>query len=398
MMGNEIFILSAGERLNYGDLLFPHIISKVFGERKDLVYRNFGLINSDLSKVGAIPTESLRRFYNSQKTGSRNRTVIVAGGEVLGPGWSDLLKCDSFIFNQLTRQKYFRSFLNLNAIAKAWLGGKTDHAYIMDKKVIDAKIIYNSVGGNNLPYHDSKKMSRIIQLLESADYFSVRDSFTFQSLKSAGMQNIYLVPDCAVLISELYDRDFLRRKISKKNADKINNLKNRDYVFFQVNRKLGEKYFERLYEFLSEIYSQYRLQIVLCPIGKALSHEDEIPLRNISLKLRAHHQYLSEVNIWEIMYLISNAKLFIGSSLHGVITAMSFTVPYLGLFEESIKVGNYIKTWGVEGLDKCYSESEILLNFKEVVSTPKEILKCNTNEQAIKVIESFNRIKEIIYS
>lgn len=398
VVNKEIFVLSAGDRFNYGDLLFPHIIMEVLGESKDLFYRNFGLINSDLSNVGGIPTKSLRKFYNLQKTGLINRAIIIAGGEVLGPGWADLLKCDSSVFNQLTKQKYFRSYLNLDAIARSWLGGKTEHAFIMEKNKINAKVIYNSVGGNNLPYHDSKKMSGIIKLLESSDYFSVRDSYTYQSLKSAGLQKVFLVPDCAVLLSELYDRDFLRSKISKTNADKIIDLNKSDYVFFQVNREFGEKYLKNLYEFLIEIYNMYNLRIVLCPIGKAPFHEDDVPLKEIYKKLGPSNQLFSDVNIWEIMYLILNAKLFIGSSLHGVISSMSYMVPYVGIFEENRKIDHYLKTWGIEGLNKCYSIPEMQLNFKKLVETPKEILSCNRDAQVIKVKKSFNSIKEIIFS
>ena len=51
-------------------------------------------------------------------------------------------------------------------------------------------------------------------------------------------------------------------------------------------------------------------------------------------------------NIYDIMYAISCSGLFIGTSLHGNITAMSYAVPHLGL-SNIPKLDQYLKYWDV---------------------------------------------------
>ena len=55
----NIHVLSAGDRNNYGDLLFPIIIKKYL-ESKNITtsINNYGVIASDLSYFGALPTFS----------------------------------------------------------------------------------------------------------------------------------------------------------------------------------------------------------------------------------------------------------------------------------------------------------------------------------------------------
>ena len=45
------------------------------------------------------------------------------------------------------------------------------------------------------------------------------------------------------------------------------------------------------------------------------------------------------------MFAISNASLYVGTSLHGLITAQSFGRPYVGLNKNLPKLDSYIKTW-----------------------------------------------------
>ena len=87
MSQKNIYILSASDRYNYGDLLFPIILIKELEKLGDYKFFNIATIKSDLSKRGALPTQNYKALYSA--TG-QNNYLIVAGGEVLGANWSRL--------------------------------------------------------------------------------------------------------------------------------------------------------------------------------------------------------------------------------------------------------------------------------------------------------------------
>lgn len=397
-MKNRVYLFGAGDRFNYGDLLFPHILVAALKVNigANISFGNYGLVRSNLKKSGALTTRSIRQLYSDLSESNDNNTIVIVGGEVLGPNWSDLLNCSNSLFNRIAASKYFSYFLNLNNIAKLILRGRTEYAYILKRDLFESKIIYNAVGGIRLPYHDSQQIGKIILNLNDADYISVRDSFTYGQLKLLGLENCKLVPDCAVLMSDLYDQDFLKSKVIKKNFSKMHFLENNDFLFFQVNKPYGKKYLNQIVDLLNDIHHNYNLTIVLCPIGKALSHEDDFALKEISHRLRVPFVLFKNVNIWEIMYLISKARIFIGTSLHGIITAMSFNVPYFGVFEENRKINEYLKTWGVEGLNRCHSIRETNQKVGAVMNIPKEEFIKNKEMQILKVKESMDSIRRIL--
>jgi hypothetical protein len=81
----KILVIGAFDRYNYGDLLFPLVIEKQlssYGHPFEFQY--FGLVKSDLSAVGGLPTQDLQEFYKACEEGGTPVHVIIAGGEALG--------------------------------------------------------------------------------------------------------------------------------------------------------------------------------------------------------------------------------------------------------------------------------------------------------------------------
>ena len=61
----KIKIFAASDRNNYGDLLFPLVIKKIL--EKDFpnyTIENYGIIKSDLSFFGALPTNSFKSLIH----------------------------------------------------------------------------------------------------------------------------------------------------------------------------------------------------------------------------------------------------------------------------------------------------------------------------------------------
>ena len=387
MTNKQLFILAPNDRFNYGDLLFPYIITHYLGDDFEKI-RYVSTIESDLSKLGGHPTEKHSCLYNTSER--YDSYLIVAGGEALFAEWGKIL--------YFVSQKYYKTLEFLKSlfwfkkgigirlffgVVNKLLPHKTKYPFSIGKNELPhfKRIFYNALGGGSREIPSEK------EILNSIDYISVRDYKTKEALDAAGVSNTQ-VADCAILMSDVFDEDRLKSNLS------IQYDCNKPYVFFQGNVDILTKDAETIAHQLILLQNDYNLDICLCPIGTALGHEDDKGLKYLAKYLDKYSVRYTEIvnpSIYDIMWLIKNSKLYIGSSLHGVITAMSFNVSYVGYSRE--KVNRYIVTWGD---DACFCDKP-----SEITSCSKQSLNKNPNidlleKQKESVLKSFDVMKDMI--
>ena len=110
-----------------------------------------------------------------------------------------------------------------------------------------------------------------------------------------------------------------------------------------ISRPLDEYVINSIQAKLMELSKVTNYKICLCPIGMALGHTDSVALRRIADLMTDNYFEIKDPNIFDIMWLIKHSKMYIGVSLHGAISAMSFNVPYIGY--GSLKVKYYFEQW-----------------------------------------------------
>lgn len=391
----EILIIGAFDRYNYGDLLFPLVIEKQLLElHKDLVFKYYGLVRSDLSSVGGKLTGNLQDFYHDVNKSSVH--VIIAGGEAIDATWSSLYASlnPNFSFVEKIIRKSRLPF-NVNKVAKLFLGGRTDFPLSVSK--VDFKnaqsVIYNSLGGSNIPRLSKHFTQKLVTTIKNVDYVSVRDRTTQNNILNLGVSS-YLYPDSAILMSKFFPISYLEKLVSKEVLDFVNSS-SIGYLFFQANKNFCRKYSESIVQQLQKINKDTGVKVCLCPIGLALNHEDHIGLEIVKNKLSSDTAFFQDVTIWDIMYLIANAKCYIGTSLHGAITAMSFSRPYIGL--QIPKLNSYLQSWGVNGINKVFMINEISNAFRVAIDIDQDILKSSSEEQIELIEASFDKMSSIIF-
>lgn len=389
----KINIIGAIDRFNYGDLLFPHIIEKEFSSLlgDSFSFSYFGLVRSDYRKFGAKPSNNLREFYKCSDDDNVN--IIIAGGEALGATYSKLLSFISSNFKFFNDSYKINKIIDMEAVSKLILGGKTKYPFVLSKKDFNnnPKVFYNSLGGSGLGNISKVDMMKIINSVNDADYFSVRDSKTLKNFTDSGCCSARLVPDSAILVSEFYSQQYLESNCSISTRKKIDGILG-EYVFFQVGKYKSGNEVNVIIDELRKIHKNLGCPIVLCPIGTAPGHEDQQPLKFIHDSLPLDTLYFEGLSIWEIMYLISNSALYIGTSLHGVITAMSYSVPYLGMNKKILKLQAYLETWGHEALNRNVEFNEISNFASNVIDVDKHEINKMTNDQKKLVHASFCEI------
>lgn len=392
-----VFLLGATDRFNFGDLLYPIILENIIKKidtNNQINIKNSGIVKSDFSAQGAIPTISVRSVYKECEKIDHPIFILIVGGEVVGSRWGRIVSFIDKDFKKTYDQnkkilRHFEYIIN-DIIAKKNVGGKGDLPFQISKKYLKniTGVIYNSVGGIRnfklLPYK-----RKIVRSLQESVYCSFRDKGTFNLFKPHVRQSL-LVPDTAILVSEI----FPKKKLSKDYL----NFKN--YVFFQISKREAD------YWGITFIISKIKKlitgghNVVLCPIGTALGHEDHIPLMAIYNQLHSCHasiNFIKNPKIVQIISLIANAELYIGSSLHGIITSMSYSVPYLSLRNNS-KITSYLETWGQESLLEILTKKNWDERITEALNINPNLIKAKTIKQISKVSYSLETIINVILS
>ncbi|QIG90338.1 polysaccharide pyruvyl transferase family protein [Chryseobacterium sp. POL2] len=380
----KIAIFGPHDRNNYGDLLFPIMIEYAINvvNSKDYEFIKYSIVDSDLTNVGAYKSYGYKKFINQINEGEID-TIIVAGGESLGATWGRLYSYISPIYSYLYENTRYATSKYIYPIVYKVLGAQSEFPFFINKKDFkkEIKVIYNSVGG--IP-NDIKSNERF----NHADYFAIRINY------NCADNNILIYPDSAIIMSDIFEKE----KLIQTKYKGISN-----YVFFQVSKYKIQNDIEDTIAELCKILDNTKYNIVLCPIGLAKGHDDPVILKKIFLLLK--HSYKNRVSlieqptIFDIMGFISNSAFYIGTSLHGVITAMSYGVKYLALNPNQSKIVNYILTWtDFEITNFVSNTNDFYKNFKIIDACDEihsKILK-STNEQKMKYYESIKNIIRII--
>ncbi|MGB3775217.1 MAG: polysaccharide pyruvyl transferase family protein [Leeuwenhoekiella sp.] len=335
----HIFFLSASDRINYGDLLFPIIFKKML-EGSGYIFHNYGIVASDLKGFGALATDSYSTMLSDIK--KFNGKLVIGGGEVLFSEWEMLFGFISWPYARLNAIKFFSKVERRLQIARRALGGM---AVVLPFSPLPKelhkpalKIYYSSVGGQFYGDLSGAKNKAALKAIQAAALTSVRDQRSQDSLKSAGV-SAELIPDSALIMADYYPVETLK-ELSQLNPE----IYRDPYIFVQLGRYKGPEDLKAFSQRLITVSEQLGLKVLLCPIGLAPGHEDDIILKQLA-DLHPDFKFVMPSSISDIMLLIALSKLYLGTSLHGLITAQSYNVPHIPLNKDIKKAVSYLNTW-----------------------------------------------------
>lgn len=394
----KVALVGAIDRYNYGDVLFPIIVEEALKKRiSNIKFEYYGYKKTDLSRFDVHPTKEIKDINHDDIN-----AIIVVGGEVLTSSWSLTYL---FLFDDYRRanilskiKKYVREPI-FDFLAKIKMGYTHKMPWIFEKKDYpEKKIIYNTVGGGSFFKVLENKKRYFNNSLNQVDYISVREEATKNNLKKIGVKNVIGYPDSAFLMSELFPKDSLK-KLSSHN---MKNIKD-DYVVFQIGKKYGIGREDKIFEKLKMFIEKTHLNVVLLPIGMVALHEDLIPLKKIyksfqGSNLAAKVILINNNTIFDTMSIIANSKLFIGTSLHGNVTALSYGNPSIGLDPRVVKLNDLLKTYSIDqqaiGIDYEDMDVEMI----KALDIERQELKRNSERINELVNENFDLIADVLIS
>lgn len=388
MNKRRIALIGAFDRNNYGDVFMPIILEEVLGENYSFDY--YALKDFDLTDVGGKKGRSLKKISDYSYDAS-----IIVGGEVLSASYSGMIKNIEdntvILFFYRVLNKLFP--LSFEKLAKKILNGETINPWVYCRKRLSTdKIIYNTVGGRGIKFDKA-----YIDDLKESNFISVRDEQTKLELSKNGIRS-FLYPDSVSIISRVFPKEKVEKIVTSELREKVKMAGN--YFVFQINKSTGRNNIEELAFQIDQIVKETNLSCILLPIGYAQGHEDFVPLKKIKELSKSDKVFFfEEKNIYSILFILANSSLYVGTSLHGAITSMSYAIPHMALTNSITKLTDYIKTWKSspiiytsmgdlnENIKKLFFDMDYRNDIKEISS---RVVKLSE--------ENFSKISEVIMS
>ncbi|WP_409422876.1 polysaccharide pyruvyl transferase family protein [Pseudaeromonas sp. ZJS20] len=386
MRKNKIVLFGAYDRYNYGDNLMPIVFLDYMKKyHPDLVAQSefvySSIMASDLSRYQApktIPIDDVCPSLSNQDA------LIVVGGEVLCASNSTLFlhmprnKTLNDLLTKLNRRPVFRDLLHLYARHRCPI--PWDFPYVPDPDKLPAglKIVYHTVGGHLNDLGPAKRQEITGRLNRSA-ILAVRDNRTKDHL--AGIPTT-LAPDSVHIISDLYDDTFFA-----EHAEKMyRTYRNERYFCFQASPQKMPEDIQSVAQVLRDICQKNGCKVMLLPIGYAAGHDDAFLLRELQSLIPEVAFFEDELTLWEIMFLIKNSLLYIGTSLHGAITALSYGIPHFGLNKKIVKLNDFLGDWSVAPFNQNYDMQTIGELAADLSALPSEALtaRAKLNNQLVR--------------
>lgn len=348
----KFHIVGAFDRHNYGDILFPLIHSRFIRENNKnnaSIEINFvSLTASDLTNVGGVKTRPLKELLSSSP--SENDTIVMCGGDILTVDWVNM------IGHLSTRQVYFLlkvlkkilgSVLS-NELVRVMYGQKNKYPYVLSKEETDAKIFYTGVGGSGFGLCKNNYIDAIPSKLMKIDSISVRENLTKSYLKEHGV-SCNLVPDTALIMSDLYPLEELAALDWKGKIEHTPLFDISNYIVFQAARNNVEHRLDEVSDEIRKVLQATGKSILMLPIGRATGHEDQVVLERLYRELSADGLPVAIQNSEHVLHIMSSlahANAYIGTSLHGAITAYSFGHKVCAFSTKEVKkLQGYLDAW-----------------------------------------------------
>ncbi|QYB02780.1 polysaccharide pyruvyl transferase family protein [Rhodococcus sp. USK10] len=341
----NVVSVGAFDRFNYGDLLFPLVLESRWAALSDSTLSHYALWGARGQGWGTARSGSardLRRSFADQlPTG-----CVVAGGEVLSATWYDLTRHSIPSGFDLAVAALHRSVprRRLSRICRTLAGGMWDLPLVPDVTTSrQVPVVYNAVGATSVDTMSDDDRVRVLDSLRAGKYLSVRDNASVEILRSHGV-DADLVPDSAAVIDRLFPATPKRPRT----------------LVFQCSRHWLRGHEDEVVSQLRALSERY--EITLLAIGLAGGHSDLTALRRLFRQLSKTTNRVRLVtpgNVREVAAEIASADCYVGTSLHGSITAMAYGTAVVGL-DRIPKLSEYLATWAPDSALRDVPASSIV--------------------------------------
>jgi hypothetical protein len=356
-----LILFGAFDRHNFGDLLLAHMAAATHPHRP-LVFA--GVATRDLRPWGGHAVQAIAEL--ARAWADHPVDLCHVGGEILT---CSLYEAAVMVLRpeeaRAAIARYDRDLAARQAWAASRLGLSQRIAYMAARHLFrnPGRFSYRAVGGVNLPDLSPDAQVEVHARLQEADGLSVRDRVTLHHLAAWGIP-ADLEPDPGARVAERFG-DIIGHHAEQGEVARIRARFPHGYVAVQFSADFGDDAtLARLAAQLDALVRASGLGICLFRAGVAPWHDDEAVYRRLMGRMETRQvKVFGSLHLWDICALLSRARAYCGSTLHGRIVARAFGVPGVSLVRQPMaavdKVRAYCLTWwqqeeascvGVEGV------------------------------------------------
>lgn len=318
---------------NYGDLLFPYIAQ---GKHPEHHWTFVAPTNSKTAFIDSKPTKTIQEIKNEHFD-----LVVIGGGNIIHTKPTSL---------PVYQTQNVHSF----AYPELWVGAA--------KFAIKRRIpyVFNAPSISNL-FASSIEKFIFNAVLKNSSYVSFREQYSCEFAKQLNTsKEVHCVTDTAIEIAK-----YLPLPTKKRKNKIVINLNQRYHSPAKITA-----------HFLDVLSSQLQLDIDIVVIGDC--HGDINFSKSVKAKLKnTNTQFIEKQSIEQLAHRIGESQLFIGSSMHGFITALSYGTPALLVLNEKPmhKFVGLIENLAIDRRVICSNWCDVLERIEEAGLLPDYIKK-----------------------
>ncbi|MHB1144388.1 MAG: polysaccharide pyruvyl transferase family protein [Thiobacillus sp.] len=377
-------LFGAFDRHNFGDLLFPHLLTALLPGR---VFAFAGLAERDLRPFGGHHVTPLP---------ARPTQLIHAGGELLTcSAWQAAV----MLLDPAAAAEAVARYDADPAAGAEWaarqLGVARSMPYVVGRDVLapGGRLIFNAVGGVEWNALSSAQKDEVKAALRQADWLSVRDHVTQAALGAEGI-DAPLCPDPAVMVAECFG-ETIRQHQQLGAVQAVRDAFPQGYLACQFSADFADDAsLDALARGLARVATEIGLGLALFRAGAAPWHDDPALYEKLLRRLLPGTARLfPALHLWDICALIAASRGVVASSLHGRIVALACGLPRVSLAlppqgAHPGKAAAFAETWEPEAIPRSVTLEQIESSVLQALAVPADVLRDNAAQLRARYRES----------
>ena len=355
---------AACDRLNYGDLMYPVVFKSMMQARG---YTGnieiYGLLPGIALGEAGYNVKSIQEILANKST--EYKTLVVGGGDVLQEN-TPIVSHYAQIYKEKLKKKAMHKLRStffgepnfIKEFTERYIDYNAIGPYLIDKRKFPnvKSLVYCSCG---VPYFFQENCKeKVREAVESASFIYLRDNYSAEKIMQTGAQcEIHTAPDLVIKISDFFDLETESQRgrsiLRKRGVDVEKKI-----MCFQGNANFWRGSENEIVRQLKLYQESYQSEIILLPIGYC--HDDDKSLKVLANKSEGAFKYIGESSIYNTLSVIAACDVFVGTSLHGNITAFSFGKRHIFGCVDIEKAKGFLEIVGLNDEYKLKSWSDIV--------------------------------------
>ena len=390
---------------NYGDLLYPIVFANLVNQQ----VRHYSLLAGVAPNEAGFETESIQSLFQNGPAGPR--TLVIGGGDILRTDW-DLVARHYGRSSRLSLKRLRKDIGNGGALAYTisknlprvdpggffakrfrarWMDYSAAGPFLLHPKTIpeQSAVAYISCG---VPHEfPDNELDQVRETLEHASFIGLRDEQS--AAKLAGINcELRVAPDLAVTLSDQFDHSVLIGR-GRRILSRFGVREDLPVLCFQSQPYPGFLEGDILRE-LRRYKERRNVEVVALPLGYC--HGDHEFLQALAKQSNGMIKYAGVHSIVDMLSIIAASDVFVGTSLHGNVTAFSFGIPHVFGPLPVAKAEGFLKQANLPVELKMRSWTELNDKIDEAVTLGRDFFLTKASEAKARTYGVIDELLKIV--